>query len=119
MSSLVDNPAVRADYERLKAVSLNPARHAAPNAYEHCELVRQRAVELAAVNGCTAEETALLSDLARVHDTWKIGGTANPAKSPALLPNYAIADERFVNLVKYHDTNLPWYQAHAGRQPTL
>src|SRR5215510_2156397 len=111
MSSLADNPAFCADYERLKAVSLNPARHTAPNAHEHCEMVRRRAVELAALNRCTTEETALLGDLARVHDIGKITGTANPDESVALLPRYGVADERLINLVKYHDTNLPWYQA--------
>ncbi len=117
MSLLIDNPGFRADYDRLKAVSLNPSRHAASNAYEHCEMVRQRAAMLAVLNGCTAEETSLLSDLARVHDIGKITGTANPVESVALLPNYGITDERFINLVKYHDTNLPWYQAAQRGEP--
>ncbi len=66
--SLFDNSDFRADFDRLKAVCLNPFLHAASNAYEHCEMVRQRAIELAAINGCTEEETALLIELARAHD---------------------------------------------------
>lgn len=117
MSPLFDNPGFRADYERLKTVSLDPSRHAAPNAYEHCEMVCTRILELAALNGCTAEETSRLSDLARVHDIGKISGTANPLESVALLTNYGITDERFIDLVRYHDTNLPWYQAAQRGEP--
>jgi 8-oxo-dGTP pyrophosphatase MutT (NUDIX family) len=117
MSLLIDNPDFRTDYDRLKAVSLNPSRHAARNAYEHCEMVRRRAVELAALNGCTVDETAILNDLARVHDIGKTSGTANPVESVALLANYGITDESFINLVKYHDTNLPWYQAAERGEP--
>ena len=98
MSSLVDNPKFSADYDRLKAISLNPSRHAASNAHEHCEMVHQRAIELAVLNGCTEEEIALLSGLARVHDIGKIAGTANPVESVALLLNYGITDERFGSL---------------------
>ena len=117
MSSIVDNPKFSADYDRLKAISLNPSRHAASNAYEHCEMVHQRAIELAVLNRCTEEEIALLSRLARVHDIGKIAGTANPVESVALLPNYGIKDERLVNMVKYHDMNLPWYQAAQRGEP--
>jgi hypothetical protein len=42
MSSIADNPKSSADYDRLKAISLNPSHHAASNAYEHCEMVHQR-----------------------------------------------------------------------------
>jgi 8-oxo-dGTP pyrophosphatase MutT (NUDIX family) len=117
MSLLLDNPAFRTDYERLKTVSLDPSRHSAPNAYEHCELVYQRSAKLAALNNCSVEETTLLSDLTRVHDIGKISGTANPLESVALLPGYGITDERFIDLVRYHDTNLPWYQATQRGQP--
>jgi 8-oxo-dGTP pyrophosphatase MutT (NUDIX family) len=119
MSSLSNNSSFWADYERLKAVALNPVRHAAPNAYEHCEMVRERAVELAKLNDCTDEEIATLEDLARLHDIGKIAGNANPVESVALLASYGITDEPFTNLVKYHDTNLPWYQvAQRGEPPT-
>jgi hypothetical protein len=117
MSSLLDNPDFHADYDRLKTVSLNPSRHAAPNTYEHCELVCKRVLELAALNSCTAEETVLLADIARVHDIGKITGTADPDESVVLLTNYGITDERFIDLVKYHDTNLPWYQAAQRGEP--
>jgi hypothetical protein len=115
--SVFDSPDFRADYERLKAVSLNPSLHAASNGYEHCEMVRQRVIELAALNACTEEETALLIDLARAHDIGKIAGTANPVESVTFLRNYGIMDEHLINLVKYHDMNLPWYQASQRGEP--
>jgi hypothetical protein len=119
MSSLLNNPHFCADYERLKVVSLNSSRHTAPNAYQHCEVVRQRVLELATLNGCTSEESALLSDLARAHDIGKITGTASPSASVLLLTHYGITDQRFIDLVKNHDTNLPWYRAvHRGEPPT-
>jgi hypothetical protein len=35
------------------------------------------------------------------------------------LPNYGEFDEGFINLVKYHDINLPWYISHSkGEVPT-
>ena len=118
MQSLRDNPLFMADYEQLKSVKLWEARHIAENAHEHSELVRQRVLHLAALNGCTPEETALLSDLAYVHDIGKISGTSNPAASVALLPKYGITDEHLINLVKYHDTTLPWYlDAQRGQPP--
>jgi hypothetical protein len=117
MSALHSNIEFLADYEKLRDVSLNPERHVAANAHEHCEMVRERVVALAKLNGCTDVETELLSDLARVHDIGKISGTAKPEESVALLPKYGIRDEHFMNLVKYHDTNLPWYQAANRGQP--
>src|SRR5512137_1398869 len=117
MALLLDHPAFHADYERLKTVSLNPSSHDAPNAYEHCELVCKRVLELAAFNSCTVEETVLLADLVRVHDIGKITGTADPEESAALLSNYGLTDERFIDLVRYHDTNLPWYQAAQKGEP--
>ena len=107
----------RSDYDRLKDVSLNPAKHSAANAFEHCEMVRARAAALASLNHCTADEGDLLADLARVHDIGKIAGTANPAKSVELLPKYGTFPEAFINLVKYHDTNLSWYLASQKGQP--
>lgn len=119
MPSLRDNPLFIVDYEQLKSVKLWEARHIAENAYEHSELAHQRVLHLAALNGCSPEETALLSDLAYVHDIGKITGTANPGASVALLPKYGITDEHLINLVKYHDTGLPWYlDAERGHPPS-
>lgn len=107
------------DYAKLKAVRLNPSRHAAPDAHAHCEWVAERVAALAAMNGCPAEETALLSDLARLHDIGKISGTANADASVELLERYGVDDPKLVNLVKYHDCNLPWYRAAmSGETPT-
>lgn len=79
----------------------------------------ERLVALAAMNDCTAEETALLSDLARLHDIGKISGTANADASVELLERYGVDDPKLVNLVKYHDCNLPWYRAAmSGETPT-
>lgn len=117
MSPLIDNAIFQVDYEKLREVSLNPARHVAANAHAHCEMVHERAVALGNLNGCTDEEIALLGDLAHAHDIGKITGTARPDESVALLPKYGITDEQFTNLVKYHDTNLPWYQAAQRGQP--
>ncbi len=117
MHDLLDNPAFQADYERLRTVKLNPARHAAATAYEHCEMVAARAAHLAALNGCTPEEAQVLQNLAHAHDIGKIGGTANPEESVELLPRYGINDDGFGALVKYHDINLPWYLASQKGQP--
>lgn len=117
METLLDTAVFRADYDKLKDVRLNPARHSARNAHEHCEMVAARALQLAALNGCSASETSLLHDLAFVHDIGKIAGTANPAKSVELLPRYGIKDDAFTELVKYHDINLPWFLAQQRGQP--
>lgn len=117
MGDILNNEAFRSDYEKMRAVSLNPEYHSAANGYEHSEQVRDRAMELAQQNECTHEEFELLANLARVHDIGKISGTANPSKSVELLPKYGITDEQFLQLVKYHDTNLPWYMAAQKGQP--
>jgi len=106
-----------ADYERLCGVSLNPLRHVAANAHEHCELVRERVVELAGLNGCGEAETALLADLARVHDIGKLSGTSRPEEAVALLSRYGVTDEQLINLVKYHDINLAWHIAARRGEP--
>ena len=111
MTELTDNTAFAADYAKLKSVSLNPERHTAPDAHAHCEAVRQRVLHLAALNGLGAEDTARLEALAYLHDIGKIEGTARPAKSVELLPRYGVEDPRLTDLVKYHDTNLPWFMA--------
>jgi ADP-ribose pyrophosphatase YjhB (NUDIX family) len=119
MRNLLENPDFSADYQKLRAVKLNPARHAAATAYEHCEMVAARAVHLAGLNACTPEETQVLKNLAHAHDIGKIGGTANPEESVELLPRYGPIDPGFVALVKYHDTNLPWYLAsEKGQAPS-
>lgn len=119
MPSLLDKPIFRADYERLRQVKLNPARHTAATAYEHCELVAARVAHLAALNGCTPAETQVLQDLAYAHDIGKMCGTANPEKSVALLPRYGIVDGAIVELVRYHDINLPWFlSCERGRPPS-
>ena len=107
------------DYALLKAVTLNPARHLALNAYDHCEMVARQAQRLAYHNGCSDEHTALLINLARVHDIGKVNGTANPSESIKLMSHYGGFSELFLNLVKYHDINLPWYIAHnKGQTPS-
>ncbi|MGI9415599.1 MAG: HD domain-containing protein [Hyphomicrobiales bacterium] len=111
MTRLPDNAQFAADYEKLRSVSLNPERHTAPDAHAHCEGVRQRVLYLARLNGCTDQETALLEELAYLHDIGKIEGTARPAKSVELLPRYGVEDPHLIALVKYHDTNLPWFKA--------
>ena len=117
MNSILDNAAFRADYDKLADVSLNPTRHSARDAREHCELVRRRAKDLAELNGCDEAQKVILDNLSLVHDIGKIEGTASPAKSVELLPRYGEFDDAFIALVKYHDTNLPWYQASQKGEP--
>lgn len=118
MNNMIDNKIFKSDYEKLKEVTLNPMRHTAPNAYEHCEQVRKRVVELAILYGCSEEERQTLVTLAALHDIGKIEGTANPSKSVELLSRYAVFDDDFVNLVKFHDINLSWYQSmKKGQSP--
>ena len=120
MKKVHDHPAFRTDYSKLAGVRLNPARHTAPHAMAHCEQVAERAGALARENNCNREETATLINLAYVHDIGKITGTSHPSESVALLERYGIDDPVFVNLVKYHDINLPWHQsAERGEAPTL
>ena len=112
----MENDAFRRDYAKMRSVSLNPARHSARNGYDHSEMVRTRVISLARQNECSDDEILLLANLARIHDVGKIHGTANPAKSVELLSNYGIEDEDFAQLVKYHDTNLPWFNAARNGQ---
>jgi ADP-ribose pyrophosphatase YjhB (NUDIX family) len=117
MENLPADPCFLADYEKLKDVKLNPARHSARNAYEHCEMVAARVSQLATLNNCSPEEKRVLEHLAVAHDIGKISGTAHPAKSVELLPRYNVTDDAFTELVKYHDINLPWFLAHQRGQP--
>jgi hypothetical protein len=116
---ILENKLFQRDYEKMKSISLNPEKHSASNAYEHSEMVRDRVVELAKQNELSNEEVDLLSNLARVHDIGKISGSANPSESAEMLPLYGIDDEKFTNRVKYHDTNLPWFNAtQKGQAPS-
>ncbi|HVH46233.1 MAG TPA: NUDIX domain-containing protein [Labilithrix sp.] len=118
-SPLFENPAFRADFERLRAVSLNPARHTSGNAHEHSLRVATRALSLAAANGCSLPQTSVLRDLGLVHDIGKAEGTSSPAKSMELLPRYGLVDPSFVELVRYHDINLPWHiSVRKGEPPS-
>jgi hypothetical protein len=116
-SPLLENPAFIADFERLRGVSLNPARHTSANAHEHSLAVSARASELAAANGCSADQTSVLRDLGLVHDIGKAEGTTSPSKSVELLPGYGIVEPSFVELVRYHDINLPWHISLTKGEP--
>lgn len=119
MQLITNNPNFVSDYEQLVNVSLNPERHSAPNAHEHCELVVNRVKQLAKQNHCSEEETTILVNLAYIHDIGKTHGTARPEKSVELLPHYGKFEESFVKLVKYHDINLSWYISHTkGEAPS-
>jgi hypothetical protein len=103
----------------LRDVSLNPERHTAPNAQAHAQMVAERARGLCRDNGLDEAATQTLIDLAYVHDIGKIGGTARPAASVELLSRYDITSPPFIELVRYHDVNLPWWQAaQRGEPPT-
>jgi ADP-ribose pyrophosphatase YjhB (NUDIX family) len=114
MTRLLDNPKFAAAYQRLASVSLNPRRHTAANAHAHSEAVAARAASLARANGVDA---ALLEDLGRAHDIGKITGTARPEKSLEVLADCDITDPQLLALVKWHDTNLPWFNANKRGQP--
>jgi hypothetical protein len=119
MRSLLENHEFQTDYRKLRDVKLNPARHTAANAHEHCEMVAARAAHLAALNSCSAGEAQVLQNLALAHDIGKISGSSNPEESVELLPRYGLADPGFAALVKYHDINLPWFLAcEKGQPPT-
>jgi ADP-ribose pyrophosphatase YjhB (NUDIX family) len=117
MTTLLDNPRFAAAYAQLAGVTLNPRRHTAANARAHSEAVATRAALLAHQNGCTEAEVQLLEDLGRVHDIGKISGTARPERSLEVLAGCGIADPQLLALVKWHDTNLPWFNAHTRGQP--
>ena len=110
MSSLLDHENFRMIYEQLREVSLNPARHEARNVYDHCERVRERIRELAARNKLGEGVAQLLDDVALAHDIGKVTGSSRPKASLKILQDLNLGDERLLNLVKYHDINLPWYQ---------
>lgn len=116
---ILKHPVFAVDFARLAGVTLNPERHTAANALEHAHRVAARAAELGPLNGVSAAEASTLIELAYVHDIGKVGGTARPAASVELLPRYDIADAQFIELVRYHDVNLPWWQsAQRGEPPS-
>jgi hypothetical protein len=116
---ILKNHSFAVDFARLSEVTLNPERHTAANALEHAHRVAARAAELALLNGVSDDEAKTLIELAYVHDIGKAFGTARPAASVELLPRYDITDAQFVELVRYHDVNLPWWQsAQRGEPPT-
>jgi hypothetical protein len=109
MTSILDNPDFRSDFDRLASVTLNPERHTAANAHAHSLAVAARAAHLARRNGLDEPRQRTLVDLAYLHDIGKIAGTANPSASVELLPRYGIADPALIELVRMHDINLPWH----------
>ncbi|MBU6951756.1 HD domain-containing protein [Hahella sp. HN01] len=117
MFTALNTPAFQRDYAQLAKVTLNPERHTAENALTHCEMVASRALQLADLNGCPEQEKRTLEALAKVHDIGKINGSANPEESLKNLSLYGEFEESFVNLVKYHDINLPWYISKTKGQP--
>ena len=121
MTALLDNPRFASAYAELAQIGLNPRRHTAPDARAHSELVAQTAGRLARENGCDAGEIALLEDLGRAHDIGKLTGTAKPERSLALLEEWFAdggeLDPRLPDLVKWHDTNLPWWTSTQRGQP--
>src|SRR5262245_59032688 len=109
MTSILDNPEFRADFDRLATVTLNPERHTAANARAHSLAVADRAAQLARRHGFDEPRRLPLLDLAYLHDIGRIGGIANPSASVELLPRYGVADPALVELVRMHDINLPWH----------
>jgi hypothetical protein len=117
MSNALHDPSFWDDFDFMAKVRLNPARHTAPDARTHTEMVVRRVADLAVMNGCAAEEADLLRTLAYVHDIGKITGSAHPARSLDLLPRYGITDPRLVALVRSHDLSLPWFRSQERGEP--
>lgn len=118
-SGLLDRPAFREDFERLASVSLDPARHTSTDARAHSLAVARRARALAQAAGVGPAKTQTLEDLALVHDIGKLSGTGAPSASVERLGRYGLDDPSFVELVRFHDINLPWYQSRQrGEAPS-
>lgn len=111
LHTLLESPAFKADFERLGSVALDPSRHSSSHARAHSEAVARRARELALLNGLGDADADLLEAAGLVHDIGKIGGTTSAAASVERLPSYGIDDRRLLQLVRYHDVNLPWFLA--------
>jgi len=119
MQLVTNNQLFMSDYGQLAQVSLNPHRHTAKNALEHCNLVVEKAQQLAKLNQLNEEDTLTLINLSYVHDIGKIHGTAKPEQSVQLLSRYGCFSDAFIALVKYHDINLPWYISYTrGEAPS-
>lgn len=117
MMRLIDHRPFRETYRRLARVGLNPLRHTAPHALAHSEEVAARALALARANGLDDEAAGRLEDLGRAHDIGKVTGTARPEKSLEVLRDCGVDDPALLALVKWHDTNLPWWRASQRGQP--
>ncbi len=117
MQDLRNNEAFLADYAKLARVGLNPERHTAATAIEHCEQVFDAVTDLAHRHRLPPEEMLVLHNLALVHDIGKSHGNARPEESVNMLSRYGEWDDAFVNLVKFHDINLPWFIAMKRGQP--
>lgn len=119
MQTLLDHPRFAASYQGLAAVRLNPRRHTAPHALAHSEAVAAHAQALARANRRDDAEVARLGDLGRAHDLGKLTGSARPERSLELLRELGVDDPALLALVKWHDTNLPWFQAsERGQAPS-
>jgi ADP-ribose pyrophosphatase YjhB (NUDIX family) len=116
-TKIIDNPRFAETYQRLADVTLNPRRHTAASARAHSEAVAAHAAALARANGCSEADVQLLENLGRAHDIGKVTGTARPERSLDVLAQCGITDGRFLALVKWHDTSLPWWNATQKGQP--
>src|SRR5688572_20059105 len=117
MNGILQNPRFAELYQQLADVSLNPRRHTAANALEHSEAVAAQAEALARANALPEADIRLLADLGRAHDIGKVTGAARPERSLELLRECGVGDSALLALVKWHDTNLPWYMAAQRGQP--
>ena len=88
--SILGNKAFAADYERLRSRFVYIDEHTNRTAYEHCELVRKRARELAVLNELQTEDAVLLDDMACLHEIGRAFGSANESRTLELLPNYGV-----------------------------
>jgi hypothetical protein len=108
---LLQSPAFHADFDRLRSVTLDPSRHSNADARTHSEAVARRAKALAVLNGFGEADAELLEAAGLVHDIGKIEGTTSAAASVERLQLYGLGEPRLVELVRYHDVNLPWFLA--------
>ncbi len=116
LEALLTRPGFAEDYRALAHVTLDPDRHTCPNALVHAQAVARRARELGARNGRPPSELDLLELLGHVHDLGKVKGDTYAATSVELLRRHGVEDPRLLDLVKYHDTNLPWFLARRRGQ---